>query len=204
MSLRLIVTALLVVAGFTCTAPAPVQAASDAAGFVSDLGDRAIKVLTSSQSDAEREQQFRALFDEGFDVPGIARFVLGTYWRTATDQQKDEFQKLFESYIVHSYTVRFSQYSGQQMKVLGSQPQGDAGWLVQSQILAPGGGNQPPVKVDWRVAKTDAGFKITDVLVESVSMAVTERQEFASVIQRGGGQVEALLKLLRERVTAKG
>jgi phospholipid transport system substrate-binding protein len=177
--------------------PVPTRAApSDAAGFISDLGERAINVLTSTQSQADREAAFRKLFDEGFDVPGIARFVLGPYWRTATDAQRDEFIKLFEAFIIHAYVVRFSAYSGQQLKVTGSRPEGENS-LVNSQIT--GTNNSPPVKVDWRVAKQDSGFKITDVVVEGVSMAVTERQEFASVIQRGGGQIDALLKALRER-----
>jgi phospholipid transport system substrate-binding protein len=197
MSLRAVarLSILLIVAALS--APVPARAApSDAAGFISDLGERAINVLTSTKSEPERETAFRKLFDEGFDVPGIARFVLGPYWRTATDAQRDEFTKLFETYIIHAYVVRFSAYSGQQLKITGSRPEGDNA-LVNSQIT--GISNSPPVKVDWRVAKLDSGYKITDVIVEGVSMAVTERQEFASVIQRGGGQLEALLKALRER-----
>jgi phospholipid transport system substrate-binding protein len=197
MSLRAVarLSILLIVAALSAPVPAR-AAASDAAGFISDLGERAINVLTSTKSEPERETAFRKLFDEGFDVPGIARFVLGPYWRTATDAQRDEFTKLFETYIIHAYVVRFSAYSGQQLKITGSRPEGD-NTLVNSQIT--GISNSPPVKVDWRVAKLDAGYKITDVIVEGVSMAVTERQEFASVIQRGGGQLEALLKALRER-----
>ena len=69
--------------------------------------------------------------------------------------------------------------------------------LVQSRIAQPNGA--PPLKVDWRVGKSAKGYKINDVVVEGVSMAVTQRQEFASVIQRNGGQIDALLKLLREK-----
>jgi phospholipid transport system substrate-binding protein len=197
MSLRAVARLFVVLFVAAVTIPAPARAADDPAGFISDLGKRAINVLTSTQSQADREREFKALFDEGFDVPGIARFVLGPYWRTATDPQRDEFTKLFEAYIIHAYVVRFSAYSGQQLKVTGSRPEGDNASLVNSQIT--GTNNSPPVKVDWRVAKVEPGFKITDVVVEGVSMAVTERQEFASVIQRGGGQIEALLKALRER-----
>jgi phospholipid transport system substrate-binding protein len=173
------------------------RAADDATGFVGDLGKRAIEVLTSQSAEPQREMKFRALFEEGFDVQAIARFVLGPYWRTATDAHRAEFTKLFETYVVHAYTVRFNQYNDQQFKVSGSRPEGDALSLVSSQITQPN--NAPPVKVDWRVAKSDHGFKITDVIVEGASMAVTERDEFASIIQRGGGQIEALLKLLREK-----
>jgi phospholipid transport system substrate-binding protein len=179
--------------------PAPVRAASDPAGFITDLGTRAIHVLTSGLSEAERENQFRALFDEGFDVPEIARFVLGPNWRTATEAQRQEFTKLFETYVVHAYSVRFGAYAGQQLKVGSARPEGDNAWLVQSQIALPNS-SQPPVRVDWRVNGSSSGYKITDVSVEGVSMALTERQEFAGIIQRGGGQIDSLLKLLREKI----
>ena len=86
----------------------PARAAEDAAGFVGDLGTRAIGVLTSRLSDADREGQFRTLFVAGFDVPAISRFVLGPYWKSASDAQREEFPTLFEAYIVHVYSLRFS------------------------------------------------------------------------------------------------
>ena len=96
------------------------HAADDPASFIADLGQRAVKILTSKISDADREAQFGLLFDEGFDVLAISRFVLGPHWRTASDAQRQEFVKLFRTYVVHAYSVRFSQYSGQQLKVLSS------------------------------------------------------------------------------------
>jgi phospholipid transport system substrate-binding protein len=186
---------LIVLAG---ALPGAARAANDPTGFIADLGARAINVLTSTSSETERERQFRGLFEEGFDVNEIARFVLGPYWRTATDVQRAEFIRLFENYVVHAYTVRFNAYAGQQLKVLGARPEGDNAWVVQSQIALPNS-NQPPVRVDWRVTKHGDTYKIADVTVEGVSMALTQRQEFASVIQRNGGQLEALLKVLREK-----
>jgi phospholipid transport system substrate-binding protein len=189
----------IVALAIAASVPASVRAAaSDPAGFIADLGAKAINVLTSTASETERERQFRVLFEQAFDLPAISRFVLGPYWRTATDAQHQEFTKLFENYVIHAYTVRFNAYAGQQLKVGNARPEGDSGALVQSEIAVPNG-NQPPVKVDWRVSKSADGYRITDVTVEGVSMALTERQEFASVIQRGGGQVDALLKLLREK-----
>ena len=196
MPLRAIARFLIVLVVAAVTAQAPARAAADAPGFISDLGERAINVLTSTQSQADRESAFKKLFDEGFDVPGIARFVLGPYWRTATDAQKDEFTKLFEAYIIHSYVVRFSAYSGQQLKVMGSRPEGDAS-LVNSQIT--GTNNSPPVKVDWRLTGRNGVYKISDVSVDGISMAVTQRSEFASVIQHNGGQVQGLITMLREK-----
>ncbi len=145
----------------------------------------------------ERQTQFRALLREGFDTEAMSRFVLGPYWRTATDPQRQEFLKLFEDYIVTAYSARFSQYSGEQFKTTGSRSEGPDGWLVSSQILRANGG--PPTKVDWRVGKMGPDYKISDVVVEGISLTITQRQEFASVIQRNGGQLESLLKVLREK-----
>ena len=194
--------AAVIVAGFTAfsalAGAGAALAATDAASFINDLGKRAIDVLTSPGSQQQREQQFRKLFDEGFDIEALSRFVLGPYWRTATPQQQQEFQRLFRDYEVHSYTVRFNEYSGQKLKVTGSRKESDTAELVQSQIQQPDA-SKPPINVDWRVNKKDGGFKIADVIIDGISMAVTERQQFASIIQRNNGQIEALLKLMRER-----
>jgi phospholipid transport system substrate-binding protein len=194
MSLQAIAGAILVLVVLLDHVPA--QAADDPAVFISGVAKRTIDVLLSTRSQAEREAKFHELVDEAFDVPAIARFVLGPYWHTATDAQREEFPKLFEAYIVHVSAVRFGGYSGEQMKVTGSRPEGDK-TVVRSQIVRVG--NAPPVNADWRVVKTDRGLKIVDVIVEGVSLTVTEREEFSSVIQRGGGQIEVLLRELRER-----
>jgi len=178
-------------------APGAARAAEDPGGFIADLGQRTVHVLASKLSESEREAQFRTIFDEGFDVPLIARFVLGTYWRSTSETQRQDFVALFETYVVHAYAVRFNEYAGQLLKVVSARAEGDDAALVVSRIEQPNGA--PPLRIDWRVGKTAKGYKITDVVVEGVSMAVTQRQEFASVIQRNGGQVDALLKLLREK-----
>jgi phospholipid transport system substrate-binding protein len=176
--------------------PGQVRAAGDSAGFIADLGTRAVKVLSSPDSEKDREKQFRALFDAGFDVPAITRFALGRYWQTASEAQQKEFTGLFTAYMVHVYTVRFNEFTGQQFKVTGSRPESDTSSLVSSQM---GSGGNPGVKIDWRVTAAPDGFKIIDLVVEGISMAVTQRQEFSAVIQRNGGDIEALLKLLRAK-----
>jgi len=175
----------------------PAAAASDAAGFVTELGQKTLDIINKKPAKAERDERFRSVLREGFDMQALSRFVLGPHWRSASDAQKQEFMKLFEDWIVSAYGERFSQYSGEQFKVVGQRPEGDAVTLVTSQIVRPNGG--PPIRVDWRVTKSGGQEKISDVVVEGISLMVTQRQEFASVIQRNGGQLEALLKILREK-----
>src|SRR5260370_42156705 len=106
-------------------AAAPARAAEDPAGFIADLGQRTIKVLASKLSERERETQFRVIFHEGFGVPAISRFVLGQYWRTASEAQRQDFVALFEAYVVHAYAVRFNEYGGQQLQVIAARAEGD-------------------------------------------------------------------------------
>jgi phospholipid transport system substrate-binding protein len=174
----------------------PAAAEADPAALITDLGNRALAVLGKDVSPRQREARFRQLFDQDFDVPTIAHFVLGRYWRTATKAEQQEFVRLFAAYIALAYSNRLAQYSGETLRVLGSRPELD-GSIVSSEIVRTGGAQ--PAKVDWRLRSNGGTYKITDVIVDGISMAVTQRSEFASVIQRHGGEVGGLLSLLRER-----
>jgi phospholipid transport system substrate-binding protein len=176
---------------------APASATPDPAAFIKDLGNQALAVLGPQTTPAQRQARFRALFRQDFDVPAIARFVLGRYWRVATPTQQREFVALFENYVVMAYSNRLSQYSGEQLRVVGSRLE-PGGAIVYSEIVRPH--HTQPVKVEWRLTRSDSHYKISDVVVEGISMAITQRSEFASVIQRHGGQVQGLLAMLREKV----
>ncbi|MGQ9369832.1 MlaC/ttg2D family ABC transporter substrate-binding protein [Azospirillum sp. ST 5-10] len=192
--------ALLAVSGWTM-GPAVAQAAdSAAADFIKKLGDEAIN--TFSRSDLSRQQalqSFTRLLHQGFDIPYIGRWVLGRYWNAATPDQQREYLRLFERLIVDTYANRFLEYSGETFTITGSRPEGNSDTMVETQIVRPSG---PPVGVTWRVRKqADGGHKIIDVVVEGVSMGVTQRSEFASVVQSSGGNVSGLIDALRNRVS---
>lgn len=173
--------------------------AADPATFVDQLASKAIPVLTdSSLPKAEREAQFRRLMHEGFDVRQIAQLVTGRYWRQASEEQKQNLVKLLEDYLVQLYSARFTEYANVSLQVNGSRPEAE-GTLVHSTLVRP---NAPPVSLDWRVEEADGRHIITDLVVEGVSMVITQRSEFASVIRQGGGQVQALIDVLRRKVGA--
>lgn len=171
-------------------------AAQDARTFVGTLGRNAIEVLGPSVPPATRVARFRELFRDDFDVPGIGQFVLGRYWRTATPQEQQEFLGLFQEYIVRAYSARLAEYGGEPFRVTGARPNGDE-TVVSSQIIRQNGA---PISVDWYLTGGAGRFRITDVYVGGVSMKVTQRDEFAAVIQQGGGQIEYLLSRLRQKV----
>jgi len=188
---------IFLIAALAAALPRP-AAAQDANGFINNLGTQAISVLGPSVPPAQRVARFRELFSQDFDVAGIGQFVLGRYWRTATPPQQQEFLRLFQEYIVQAYSARLAQYGGEPFRVTGSRPNGEE-TVVTSEIIRANGN---PVQVDWYLIRGGSGFKITDVYVAGVSMKVTQRDEFASVIQRNGGQVDGLIAQLRQKVAS--
>ena len=180
----------LLLAFLTCSGVARAAPPSDAAGFIDGLIGAALDTLKDpALSEAAREDRFEALLRRDFDMPRIARSVLGRYWAQASDAERGDFAQLFESWVVRTYAARLSQYKGETVKVLGARPEGDAGAVVASEIVHAAG---PPTKVEWRVANSDGAFKILDITVAGVSMALTEREEIASAIQRSGGTVASM------------
>ncbi|MGP1396846.1 MAG: MlaC/ttg2D family ABC transporter substrate-binding protein [Inquilinaceae bacterium] len=174
---------------------APDQTAARA--FIENLGDQAIDILQRRTSTDTMTEEFRALFRASFDIPTIGRFVLGRNWRQATEEQQREYLKLIEDLVIETYSRRFSGYSGERFTIGSTRPQGENDVLVMSQIVRPDG---PPINVGWRVRDRSGGYRIIDVIVEQISMGVTYRDEFNSIIQRNGGRIEALLDALREEI----
>jgi phospholipid transport system substrate-binding protein len=166
---------------------------------MNQLWSRALELLNKKAPAAERQARFRELFHDDFDSPGIARFVLGRYWRTASPEEQKEFLKLFEDYVVYVYTARLSDFQGEEFKI-NSARSDEGSVIVSTDVLTPGA--PTPLKVDWRLVNDDGVYKISDVIVEGVSMLVTQRSEFASIIQRHGGQVQGLLDLMREKTAS--
>jgi phospholipid transport system substrate-binding protein len=172
-------------------------APQDPRTFVNTLGERAVQVLAPSVSPTQRLARFRELFSTEFDVSGIGRFVLGRYWRTATPQEQQEFLSLFQEYVARAYSARLGAFGGEPFRVTGARPSG-AETVVTSEIVFASG----PIGLDWYVVNDNGRYKVTDVYIAGISMKVTQRDEFAAVIQRSGGHVEGLLSQLRQKLAA--
>jgi phospholipid transport system substrate-binding protein len=120
MTRRSVLTAALVLIAVALS-PA-ILAAADPAAVINNLGNRALEVLGEHPTPAQKVARFQELFRADFDVPGIARFVFGQYWKTATPEQQEEFVKLFEDHIALVYSSQLAAYSGEVLKVTGSRP----------------------------------------------------------------------------------
>jgi len=196
---RSLLTSLFMLMSVASLAAPPVVNPADAVAFMNRLWDRALEVLNNKTDAALRQERFRQLFQADFDCPGIARFVLGRYWRDASEEEKQEFVRLFQEYVVFVYTARLSNFGGQAFKVRGSRSDGD-GVIVSTDVISPG--STSPLRIDWRLVSDNGTYKINDVIVEGVSMMVTQRSEFASIVQRNGGQVRGLLAMMREKTAS--
>lgn len=189
----------LAVIAFSFVRPSPAQAET-ASEFVATLGESAIELLADqSISDDIRVERFYNLLEEGFDFPLIGRFVLGIHWRRATDEQRAEYSVLFEQHLVNTYAFRLGSYGGETLRVKGERSDPNRDTIVSSEIIQKRG---PRIKVDWRVRESAGTYKVIDVIVEGISLVITQRDEFSSVIRREGAGVEGLLAQLRDRSVA--
>jgi phospholipid transport system substrate-binding protein len=171
--------------------------------LIKTMGDDAIKTLSNkSLTESQKEHQFEKYLDDSFNMKLIGRFVLGNNWRTATDEQRKNFLNVFREYMVVSYGQKIGSYSGESLKIKDAKPINDKETLVYSVIEQPNG---PPIKLNWRVRKSkDGQQQIVDVIVEGVSLAVTQRSEFSAVVNKPGVGVDGLIKKLQEQVKSEG
>lgn len=172
------------------------KVAQGAQNFVDTMGQRALEFLANEDlSKDQKTKEFRKLLKNSFDMKTIGRFALGRYWRTSTKAQQQEYLKLFENMVVDVYSKRFDDYKGQGFEVSAARSDGKKDTIVQSFII-PNQGQK--IKVDWRVRYKNNKYKVVDVIIEGVSMSVTQRSDFSSIIQRGGGDIEVLLANLEK------
>ncbi len=167
----------------------------DASTFVQRLGDRVVVLMREDAafSRPEHRERLRALLIESTDLGAVSRSALGRYWRLANDTQRVRYGALYPEYLLATYDGLLRQYSGGTFSVTRSQPLNDRETLVEGRIERPDGA---PIVLAFRVRKADDGFKLLDVLVERVSLLVTQRSEFASVIRNEG--MEGLLAHLEK------
>ncbi len=174
---------------------AALASGKDAAQFIHRLGNQTIETLRAPDGTLDqRKDQFRGLLIRGFDISFIGRFVIGRYWRAATPDQRGDYMALYNEFFLQTYASRIGEYSGQTFTVIGARQANAKDFVVRTQINRPGG---QPFNADWRVRKADGGYRVIDIMVEGVSMAITQRSEFASVAQRRG--LDGLLAILRDR-----
>ena len=171
-------------------------AAQDPRAFVNEFWTRAAPYMNSGLPAAQRLDGIRNLFRGSFDVAPITEFVLGRYKRIATPQQLQDFSALYQEYTVQTYGRQLSQLAGSQLVLQNAQPLGSE-TVVNSNVIAPGGGSY---RVDWCAVDRGGAYKISDLVIEGVSMKVTHRNEVARWIEINGGRFGSALAVLRQQI----
>lgn len=193
-------TFLTAVMAFIVLLPMAVRATpaeDSAAAFIRQLGEATIAAAhAEGLSPAAREEQLRDLIGRGFDLEFVGRFVLGRYWNRVAHEHRAAYTELFGAYVTRVFSARLGGYAGETFEIDGVKPAGERDVLVATRIVRPG---KSPLTVAWRVRGGPGQERIIDVMVAGVSMAVTQRSEFASVIQRTG--FDGLLAALRAHVS---
>ncbi len=190
---RRVILGLALLAPLWAAGQAGAASAERARAVVQGLEQPAIAMASPSLSYAAKEQRFRRMLHESFDMPSIARFVLGRHWRTATPEQRRAFVPLFEDLMVATWVRRFQDYSGERLQVTQVRP-APGGFEVDSLVHRPRG---QPTQVQWRLIDIGNDLKVTDIIVDGVSMAITYRADYAAVVRSSG--VDGLLASMRQQ-----
>jgi phospholipid transport system substrate-binding protein len=193
---------LLAAALFVLPASGEALDTKQAASFLANLQERAASRLgDASLSEQQKEDHFRKLFNENFDVPAIGRFVIGRYWRAASPEEQKTFLAVFEDAMVQRFLPLLAENSSERFQIGTVTPdsRNENMALIDSRINRSEG---EPYKVSWRVRETNGDFKILDIVAEGVSMAITLRSEYGTVLKNNGGKLTPLTEALREKVAA--
>ena len=166
--------------------------------FVQAEAQKVISVLgNKGMSTAAKATTFRGLIDQIADVPRISNFVLGKYSRTITPAQRQKFNTVFRIYAQNVYETRLNDYSGETVKVTGSIVKKPGDVIVNTTV---GGGQlKQPIPVAWRVIGGGSSWKVVDVQVKGIWLAITQQQDFVSTIDNAGGNVDVLINQLQQR-----
>lgn len=176
------------------------QGARDAGAeqFVQEQAQRVISVLASSQPSADKVRTFRGIVDQIADVPKITRFVLGKYARTITPAQMQAFSTVFREYAQNVYETRLGDFHGETLKVTGSVVRQPGDVVVNTVVV--GGKVDRPLPVAWRVLGSGSAWKVVDVQVGGIWLAITQQQDFVSTIDNNGGNIDVLIGQLQKQV----
>ena len=165
--------------------------------FVQSTVNRASKVLSENVSKEEKINELKKIALETVDIKGIAFYTLGAKRKTLDNDQKKEYVKLFNDYFLKSFSSRLAEYTNPEIDVLGKEVLNKNYTIVNS--LLKGTSERPEVKIDWRIyTKYSENPLIRDLIIEGLSLARTQKEEFASILNSNNDDINALFKTLEK------
>ena len=167
--------------------------------FVQSTVNRAAEALGGNASIEEKVQILKDIANETVDVRGIGFYSLGVHRKGLNKDKLNEYEKVFTEYFLKSFSSRLSEYSNPMIKVNSKKKINDNYTIVSSTLVATD--TRPEVKIDWRIyTKNPENLLIRDLIIEGLSLARTQKEEFSSIINSNDGKIEALIKNLSDFV----
>ena len=171
--------------------------ANTSSDFISKITTEASTILSSSEDDKLKISKLIKIGKESVDIDGLAFYTLGKHRKSLDDNQKSEFVKIFNDYFLKSFSSRLVEYKDAKIVVVSEEVKNEKYTIVKSKLLATS--KRPEVAIDWRVYTIDPEKPlIRDLIIEGLSLARTQREEFNSIIVNNSGDVNALFSNLRE------
>ena len=165
--------------------------------FVQSTVNRAAKTLGGNFTKEERIEKLKIIASETVDISGIGYYTLGSYRKNLNDEQIKKYKNLFEQYFLKSFSSRLAEYSNPEIEVVSKKKINENYTMVSSILVATE--KRPEVKIDWRIyTKVSENPKIRDLIIEGLSLARTQREEFSSIIQGNDGDINALFTTLKK------
>ena len=168
-----------------------------ASEFISSVTIEASNILSSKLTDEEKIVQLKKIGENAVDVDGVGLYTLGKYRKTLTDNQKKQYKELFRNYFLKSFAGRLVGYSDAKIAVLSEEIKNEKYTIVNTKLI--GTSDRPEVKIDWRVyTKDPENLLIRDLIIEGLSLARTQKEEFNSIIINNGNNIDALFENLNK------
>ena len=165
--------------------------------FVQSTVNRASEALNNKFSKEEKIKKLKNIAKETVDIKGIGYYSLGAYRKNISDNEINQYEILFEQYFLKSFSSRLAEYSNPEIEVV-SKKKLNKNYTMVSSVLV-GTEQRPEVKIDWRIyTKNPKNPLIRDLIIEGLSLARTQREEFSSIIQSNDGDINALFFTLKE------
>jgi len=164
--------------------------------FIQLTVNRASKALGNNHSKETKIEKLKVIAKETVDIRGIGFYTLGSHRKNLTDNQKKEYSKLFEKYFLKSFSSRLAEYTDPKIQVKTQEKLNDNYTIVSSVLIATD--KRPEVKIDWRIyTKNPEKILIRDLIIEGLSLARTQKEEFNSIIQSNNGNIDSLFDSLK-------
>ena len=171
--------------------------ANISSNFIGDITNRASGILSSKDTKEDKIQELIKIGESSVDIDGIGFYTLGKHRKNLNDKQKNEFKKIFREYFLKSFSTRLVEYKEAKIVVLSEDIKNEKYTIVKSKLLATS--DRPEVNIDWRVYTKDPSKPlIRDLIIEGLSLARTQREEFNSIILNNDGDIKALITSLKE------